>query len=624
MRIKNIGNIDGYIAKDGKTDYDILISNNEDVAIRYAAEELQRLIKLASSAETAVTVTVGERPVISLSVGKGFCPANNRNGFAIKTEGKNVYIDGADKNGMLFGVYRFMEYVAGYMYLAPDETKIGDCVEFREIDIYDYPDFANRDVYNYDTKNFPENERRLFLSGGNFSKNEEKYGEGSWWAPLWDQSLCDQLADHNIYRKKYPHWYSSPNDSQFQLCFTEALYSKDEYDKGDFSEENYADGRHGLFWTIVYNLITNYVSVYKDKQVFQLGINDNHVFCSCERCNRDVKKYEQSGVCVRFINAVADEVEKWRLENCPERTIYLSAFAYQPMFNAPMKEENGEFVPLDESVIVRDNVIIRYAPIDAYYMFPLEDEKHNLKQINSLRGWAKIAKRLAVWDYRIDFYAFIAPFPQWMAAEANMKMYHKYGLMDVMYQGSTQTTGTPFVAMDNYVRARFSWDTSLDYVKLTEYFIDGYYGEAAFAVKEYLSFLTEHYKKIYIEQDYKGHSHFGVTRRYNYSFETILHIEEIFKKGYAEIEKLKESNPGKFDKLKFRLDRESLFYRFMKVAFYPEHYTNDERIEEIGIFEQISKKANLRVVCNKDDYTFNVIHVLRMPLEDRKGQIIYY
>ncbi len=625
MRIKNIGKIDGYIAKEGKTSYKIVLSKVGDCAMDYAGEELQRLIKLASNADMSISYQTENKNAIYLGFGKALeNDFNNRNGFAIKTIGKDVYIDGVDKTGLLFGVYRFMEYVAEYMYLSDDETLIGDCVSFKQLNIYDYPDFLNRDVYNYDTKHFANHARRLFLSGGNFSIEEEKYGEGSWWSTLWDQSLCDQLVDHNVYRAKYPHWYSSADKAQFQLCYTQALYSRDEYEKGDFNEENYADGHHGLFWTLVYNLITKYIAVQTDKQVFQLGMNDNKEFCSCKRCQEDQEKYGQSGVCVRFINAVADEVEKWRKENCPERKIYLSAFAYYSTFDAPIKEVNGELVALDPSVIVRNNVIIRFTPMDAYYMFPLDDKENNPLIARALEGWSKVAKHFAVWDYRIDFWAMIAPFPQWMGAEKTMKAYYRYGFVDVMYQGCTQTSSTPFVALDNYVRSRFSWDTSLSYEGLTEYFIDNYYQDGAESIKEYRKYLTEHYKRINKEQDYKGHSHCGVTRRYNYPFETILHIEEIFSKGYKVIERLKEENPKKYEKLKLRLDRESLFYRFMKVAFYPEHYTNDERIEEIGNFEKISKAVKLRVVCNKDERTENVIHILRMPLEDKKGQIIYY
>ncbi len=106
-------------------------------------------------------------------------------------------------------------------------------------------------------------------------------------------------------------------------------------------------------------------------------MNDNKEFCSCARCTQDKEKYGQSGVCVRFINAVADEVEAWRKENCPERRIYLSAFAYYSTFEAPVKEVDGKIVPLDESVLVKDNVIIRFTPMDAYYMFPLTDKEHN-------------------------------------------------------------------------------------------------------------------------------------------------------------------------------------------------------------------------------------------------------
>ena len=625
MRKFDIGQKDGYIAKDGQSDYAIILPHNADCAIQYASEELQRLILLASKCEVEITREKTKANGIYLSTGKALGNKNcSRNGFAIKTFGKDVYIDGQNKNGLLFGVYRFMEIVADYMYLAEDETLIGDCVYFKELDVLDEPDFKNVDVYNIDTKDKPDHARRLYLTGGNYSKAEPKHGEGSWWSSLWDQSFCDQLVDHRIYKAKYPNWYSQPSKPSFQLCYTEALYSKDEYEKGDFSEENYADGRHGLFWTLVYNLITKYIAVETDKKLFQLGMNDNLEFCECERCKADKEKYGQSGVCIRFINAVADEVEKWRLENCPEREIYLTIFAYYATFDAPVKIVDGKFVPLDESVKVRDNVFIRFTPMGAYYMFPFTDEEHNPTIKDALEGWSKVAKHFSTWDYRIDFWSFIAPFPQWMAAAENMRTYYRYGFEDVMYQGCSTTTGTPFVALDNYVRARFSWDTTQDYDKITEYFIDNYYQEGADAIKEYRAYLTEHYKRIYKEQDYKGHSHCGVTRRYNYPFESIQKIESIFAKGYQAIASVEKSEPQRYEKLKRRLDTESLFYRFMKVAFYPEHYTNDERIEEIGNFEKMAKVAKLTAVCNGQDYTYNVIHVLRMPLEDRKGQIIYY
>ena len=50
------------------------------------------------------------------------------------------------------------------------------------------------------------------------------------------------------------------------------------------------------------------------------------------------------------MNAVADEVEKWRKENCPERQIYLTMFAYYSTFDAPVKEVNGELVPISRGM----------------------------------------------------------------------------------------------------------------------------------------------------------------------------------------------------------------------------------------------------------------------------------
>lgn len=614
-----LGEKKGIIAKDGKTDYSVLISADANPSVKYAAEELVKMVKIATGATLEIihekqgkVISLGDNEYSKTLGLKATTVELNRHGFKIKTYGDDVVIVSASRTAIIYAMQRYLELNMGYMYYHWEEIRYGDELVKRDLDVVDYPDFVNRDVFAYDTKERRENHIKLYNCGTAIRDAEEKYGEGSWWSSLHDQSLALQIIDYKVYRKKYPHWFfgrqGGSNWNNPQICYTEGLYSRDEYEKGDFSEPNYDDGRHGMFWTFVYNLIYKYIAVETDKSLFQLGMSDNWEFCNCERCTRDVEKYTKSGVALRFVNAVADEVEKWRQENCPEREIYLTAFAYISLADAPVKKtvgKDGNYVwtPIDESVVARDNVIIRYAPILEMYMYSFLDEKENPKSFEALNGWTKIAKKLAVWDYRVDFESVFAPYPQWITAQENIRLYKKLGFVDIFHQACRTSGGNvPFISMDNWVRSRMLWDTTLEYKDLMNEFIDAFYGVAGTAMKEYIAYLTEHYWWANKEHGYKGYSHYEVGKRKElYLLSFVKDVEVIFKKGYDALEEIKESDPNRYALCKKRLDGESLFYRYCKMAFYPTEYSREELGREARYFKKAGEAVEALTWFNTFD-----------------------
>jgi len=354
-----------------------------------------------------------------------------------------------------------------------------------------------------------------------------------------------------------------------------------------------------MFWTFVYNLINNYIAVETDKSFFQLGMSDNTVFCSCDQCTADVEKYGRSGVALRFANAVADEVEKWRQENCPEREIYLTKFAYLSIVDPPTvksTDENGKpvWTPVDPSVVARDNIVIRYAPISDYYLYPLLDEKNNIASYNAMNGWKAVATNFAVWDYRINFVEMLAPFPQWMSAYDNIKAYYDYGYIDVFHQGCRTFGNTSFVTIDNYVRSRLLWNVNEDYRSLMHEAISVYYDEAAPMMEEYLEYTTLHYMN-YLNKEFgwKAHSHEAYINTKNFPRGYMLNVDEIFSRAYAAIEQKKDSDPERYELLKFRVDVESVPYRYLQLALYQSFYTKDELRVFVDEFAGIVEKAGI-------------------------------
>ena len=639
-----LGEKKGVIAKNGFTDYSVLIAPDNNPTVKYVADELVRMVKEATGA-TLPIITEKKGKVISLgdnsyskAVGlKATTAEITRHGFKIKTFGEDVIIVSSSNTGLIYAMQRYLELNMGYMYYHWEEIRYGDELVARDLDVVDFPDFLNRDVFSYDTLKRQENHVKLYNCGSAINKNSDKnlssivmcgnkYGEGSWWSTLHDQSLALQLVDYKVYREKYPHWFfgkeGGTNGTNPHICYTEALYSRDEYEKGDFSEPNYNDGRHGLFWTLVYNLINNYIAVETDKSLFQLGMSDNRDFCNCERCNRDVDKYTRSGIALRFANAVADEVKKWQMENCPEREIYLTMFAYMTIVDPPTVKTIGAdgkpvWTPIDESVVARDNIIIRYAPIQDFYMFSFLDEEHNPESYNALNGWTKIAKHFAVWDYRVDFGSIHTPFPQWITAQENIRLYKKLGFVDVFHQACRTSGGVPFISMDNFARSRMLWDTTLEYNDLINEFIDAFYGEAGDAIREYMSYLTKHYWWANKELNYKGHSHYSVGRKKEHFPLSFVHdVEAIFKKGYDAMEKIKDSNPERYAMIKKRFDGESLFYRFCKLVYYPKNYKREELAYEAHYFKEAGDAVETKVWFNTFDQFWTIAEIFLMQYCD--------
>lgn len=107
----------------GKPNAEIILRDDPDHVVKTAAEELQRWFREISGAELPVLTEPGQMPVkIYLNSAEGekkfakdmkFLKAESRtdarDGFFVRTEGKNIYIGGPIPKSTLNGAYRFIE-----------------------------------------------------------------------------------------------------------------------------------------------------------------------------------------------------------------------------------------------------------------------------------------------------------------------------------------------------------------------------------------------------------------------------------------------------------------------------------------------------------------------------------
>ena len=619
-RTQIIKDSDTYLVEDGTSKYKILLREDASKAELYAAQEFNSLLESHSNTTLEIVstseledfqkyISIGNT-VLAESLNYNISKNGiNRNGFKIKTNNDNLFIVAGDYTGLIYGVYRFFEKNCDYMYYAPDEIRINksESIKLLSYDYEDWPDFPERDVYNYTTKTYPAATMRYYLNGSIYSKWSEMFGEGTWWSSLYDQSMEEQICPSKIYGAEHPDWYYGPggdtNATRSQLCFTKALYDKGEFDayssglldeEGNLTtDETFSDGSHGLFWTFCYNLIKNYISIEEDKTLFQLGMSDNEYFCDCETCKRDISEYTRTGLVIRFANQVADVVKEWQDKNCPERTIYLTIFAYLTVVQPPVVLEDGQYKPIDESLMVRDNIIIRYAPMLEGYLFPLLNEKHNARANIQMNGWKALANHFAVWDYTINFGETYQTFPNWMASYENLKSYYDYGYIDIYNQGNGTSTNLTFYYMDMWIRSRMLWDIHKDYKELMNEFIEVFYGPSASCINDYIEKLTFHYLNFMQPMGYNGAATAATTTIKNYPLAFVESILDGFDKGFDAINNdtnLSEERKGVLTK---RLEYESIFFKYVEITLYSSYFSKEDLIQKIDDFERICKNGEL-------------------------------
>ena len=586
-----IETLDSWLYRDGKTEYAILLPENASEAERFAGRELTAIFEKAGVQIETVTdagmTADPEKKYIAIGNTVYFAALGMKmtqkefkfDGFIIERLGKTHIIRGVNHTGTTFGVYGFAEYVMGYRYYYWDEWKVEAQAKDKELHIKDIPTFFCRAAFSYDTEKYTDHAHRLRITGQAIPK-ETWHGEGTPWSVLEDQSFALQLMDVTKYRAAHPDWYYLNPDHEGwpipqglpQICYSKALLP---------------DSEGGFFDTFMENLINDYIAKEKDQCFFMLGTSDNHDICNCPDCQKAIEKYTYSGLNMLFVNKVADAVEAWRLENCPDRDIYLVTFAYITTQEPPVFWQDGKPVPTDPEVIARDNVIVRWAPIYADYRYSLLDETHNADSRRSLLGWAAATKRFGVWDYRSDFNTPLFPYPFSVTAQTNHNIYLEYGMMDVFNQAQHFNGGPLFQQMDDFARARMHWNGKENYAELTEEFRKAYYKEAEPFVTEYLHLLENSYD-LWASRGWTGKCHNrGLLYKHYYRLEEILEHKAILDKALATAE-----TQVVYD----RVNALTVFYKMVLICNFTLELPKEEMLELIR-FMRSARRYDMGLFC---------------------------
>ncbi len=433
-------------------DCSIVVPSKATPSQRYAAEELAKYIEKC----VGVRLPIGET---AKDAAKRICISGDdtlgNDGFRLCVKGDDLHVLGGPR-GVLYGVYEILERFCGIRWF----SSWHEIVPQREaldvpadLDVTERPAFAVREPLWYDVTKHPEFAARMRASNsgegehGELGPNRHRFSE-----TLKNCHTFNVLIPPEKYFDAHPEYFSFFNGARqknrSQLCLTNPD---------------------------VLRLVVEKVkdAIRREPGAKYFGVSQNDYWsgwCECEKCKAiDDEEESHAGTMIRFVNAVAAEVER----EFPDKVI--ETLAYQYTRKPPKKTR------------ARHNVMPCLCSIECDFTRPLPESRReaNRKFVEDLRGWAAQTKMLYVWDYTTNYSHYPHAFPNVYALQGNLRFFRENGVTSVFEQGDYQGHHAFFAELKTWLLLKWMWNPDLPMKPLLDEFFAGYYGKAAPFVRQY-------------------------------------------------------------------------------------------------------------------------------------------
>ena len=467
------------IAERGKAaERSIVVPDKASPAQRYAAEELRDFIEKATGVRLPIVAVgaLGERalPEKAIVLGESGGQMADRpvgtDGFRILAKPPHLYIIGSAERGVLYGVYEVLERFAGCRWYSSWRTVVPrrDRIEVpADLDDTQTPAFAMREPYWYDVLEHPEFAARLRVNSRSWRQMGEKYGGDPYrfGGGLGSCHTFDRLLSPKDHFDSHPEYFSMVKGRRIrertQLCLTNP----------------------DVLRIVTSNVLAR---IRKDPGAKFYGVsqNDWYNFCECPNCKAvDDEEGSHAGTMVRFVNAIAEAVEK----EFPDAII--ETLAYQYTRKAPKKTK------------LRHNVIPCLCTIECDFAQPLDKSpfKENIAFRNDIENWSRMTDFLYIWDYTTDFAHYTMPWPNVYALQGNIQFFRRNKVKALFEQGAYQGRHADFAELKAWLLAKWMWNPDLPMKDLLDDFFAGYYGNGA-------PFVREYFEKVHqLQAKYSAH-----------------------------------------------------------------------------------------------------------------------
>lgn len=461
MRIKK-GNPDGV---------SIIISDGRSPVQRHGARELSRYISAICGA--VLPIYTAARKKLGPEILLGADPAGREPGA--KRAGKepdaymvfgqcgDIYIDGSNGRGLLYGVYALLEHWGCRWYTPGCETAPrAESLSFEDGSVLaDAPAFPYREIF-YNDMFHGDFAAKCRLNGDHQRLHSEHGGKISY-VPGYFVHSFSRLVPPEKYFDSHPEYFAEKDgvrhgDPYTQLCLTNPEVLK------IAAAQALADLR-----------------AHPEAGIISISQNDGGFPCDCKDCRKIAEEEgSQSGPIIRFVNAVAEEIER----EFPE--VWVDTLAYDYSRKPPKRARP------------RKNVLIRLCTFECCFAHPLSEcrEISDAKAPHTdpifrdfagdIEKWAEISERLFIWDYVTDFEFYHNIHPNFAVLQPNLRFFSANKVKGVFPQGNGQSPAGEMAELRAWLLSRLLWNPDYDVKAGTEEFLAAYFGPAAPQMAEYL------------------------------------------------------------------------------------------------------------------------------------------
>ena len=583
--------IDSMLYENGQTAYTIVIADDAATETYTAASELNYFVGLASGVNFPIVtdenatwsndakyISIGEND-ISEAAGVTVPEELNSQGFVVRTVGKSLFLQGVTAKGDVWAVYDLLAKVLNYEFYSSDEIAIA------ETDSLACPNF------NYTDE--PDIEYRAAQIGCQSGTTGSRYRIASAsimmpdGASAWHNSL-DYLP-YETYGSTHPGWYAT---DQQNLCYTARDRSGSEY-QALVDEVS----------TIMKQVITDN----PNGNTITFTHQDVGTWCTCDACLSLKNQYgTDSASVILFLNDVVEIVEEWREENYPERdNIRYVFFAYISTIQAPVKEVNGEIVPIDESVQPHEKIGVMYAPISSDFIHG-KNEMQNSSALQTMKEWhALVGDNIYYWFYQAYFYDYFLMYNNFDSMQDNYRAAVDNGAVWMYDQNQYDNNATTaFNMLKAYLSSKLMWDVDADVTQLTQNFFDRYFKAASDTMYELFTAMRLNYLWMSENLGIAGNIGARVDNSEYFKLNTLLEWEALIEHAYDDISVLEISDPDLYQTLHDRINLESLSVRYLLIDMYgTQIYSTQELYQLKQQFKQDCADLNVTMHAEHESIT---------------------
>lgn len=487
------------LAREGVTDYYIVQAPDATEPEKFAAGELALFLERVTGAEFRLAPKAGGKRIhvgwTQFARDNGIaCETLGDEEWAIRTVGDDLILAGGRPRGTMYAVYEFLEEYVGCHWLDRNTEVIPNkpTLEIPALDVQDKPHFWQRQLHS--PTGSPDKHWLFLIRNKNFRydfrgrANDDFFPKGAF-----GRVSSPRTSIHSFWKfvsgqewfGTHPEYFSLVDGKRVpalsgsgpgQLCLTNPDVLRLTIGKlRGFIEadqmESMAEG----------------VPPPKSYWITQSDVYRAH--CECENCQAIAKREGgESGPLVAFINAVAEDIEG----DYPD--VLIGTLAYN-LTSTPPKH-----------IRPRDNVLIGwcdvYSKVDG--LRPLEDPL-NQRNYNELTSWGKVAPRLAIGDdywTALGYYKYFpTPYAIIDCISKDIRLFAGQGAESVFVETADyMDAAQQFIPLKFWMAYQLLVDPYQPAEPLIQTFMDGYFGQAACPMHQYLRYQR---KRIQADAQFK-------------------------------------------------------------------------------------------------------------------------